>query len=425
MPATILLAIGATAVWFAAVGAVYLRGRGRRDRTAPGPTPTAVQALLTAPERREDPRVLDAAALELAARRVIEIIPADSQAPAMIRPAVIPAERLLPEYHDLLLARVRHRSGPRGAPIPFTALRADDDREALAWRHHFGEAVRHEAAARGLMQSPIRPAFRRVLILSSLLPSTLIFLALRQNTKAGTPTALLAFLLAEILAVGVSMSAVRTRVTRLGHAELAAAYPAQSATVPAEAPVHQSRDRRVLPEQLSPLPAHQIWSHYNGSWHPLDLRSHEVYSDSGARSAMSGVAFVALFCAGSQLVQIAHTHHVSPLTAAVFLGLPLLALAAVAVRTALRRKLPKHLVLQGKIARLWSVQDSDPRANRPASRSPSKYYCVLDVGRAPQSVRLNLAPRRYQTLRVGDIVEVAVRPRRGRIAGLRNLGEDF
>lgn len=425
MPATVFLAIGTAAVWIAAVGAVYLRGRSRRDRHALGPTPAAVQTVLVTPERHDDPRVLNAAVLELAGRNAIEIIPADSQGPAMIRPAVIPDERLLPEYLDLLLARVCHRSGLRGTPIPFTALRADEDREALAWSHHFNKAVRREAAARGLLQPPVRALTRRLLLVSSLLPSTLIYFALRDYWNQETFSAALAFLLAELLAVGAISSAAKVRVTKLGQAELAAAYPREPTAVPAQSQLLERPGRRVLPEQLSPLPAHQIWSSYGGSWHPLDLRSREVYSDSGARSALSGVSAAAAFCIGSEVVHVHGAHHLSLVATAAFIGLPLAFLAALAGRAWLRRKLPKRLVLQGKIARLWSVQDADPRTNRAAGRNPSKYYCVLDVGRAPESVRLNLGPRTYETLRVGDIVEVAVRPRRGRIAGLRNLGEDF
>lgn len=425
MSATVFLAIGATAVWIAAVGAVYLRGRSRRDRNELGPTPAAVQTALVLPDQRDDPRVLNAAVLELAGRNAIEIIPADSQSPAMIRPAVVPDERLLPEYLDLLLSRVCHRSGLRGAPIPFTSLRADEDREALAWRHHFNVAVRREAAARGLLQPPVLTIVRRLLLVSSLLPSALICFALRDYWKQGTFLAVLAFLLAELLALGAMTSAGKVRVTRLGQAELAAAYPRESAAVAASSPIAQSPDYRVLPEQLRPLPSDQIWSYYGGSWHPLDLRSREVYSDTGARSALSGVSALATFCVGSEIVHTDQAHHFSPTAAAVFIGLPAAFLAALGVRAGLRRKLPKHLVLQGKIARLWAVQDADTRTNRPAGRNPSKYYCVLDVGRAPESVRLNLGPRTYQSLRVGDIIEVAIRPRRGRIAGLRNLGEDF
>lgn len=425
MPATVLLAIGTAAVWLAAVGAVYLRGRGRREGAVPGPTPAAVQTLLVAPERRDEQHVVNAAAMELAARNVIEIIPADSQAPAMIRPAVLPDEKLLPEYLDLLLDRVRHRSGLRGTPFPLTALRADEDREALGWRYLFDNAVREEAAARGLIQPPVSPLVRWPLLTTSVVPSALIALALGDYVQHQAFSQAVAFVAAETFALILSMSTLRARVTKAGRAELAAAYPHEPVAVPAPAaPVHRP-DRRVLPEQLSPLPAHQIWSSYGGSWHPLDLRSREVYSDSGARSAMTGAIAAAVFCVGSAIVQNDKTGHLSPATAVVFIGAPIAFIAVIGIRSALRRKLPKQLVLRGKVARLWAAQAADARTNRPAGRNPSKYYCVLDVGRAPQSVRLNFGPRTYQTLQVGDIIEVSVRPRRGRIAGLRNLGEDF
>lgn len=425
MPATLFLAIGAAAVWFTAAGAVYLRGRGRRGRTAVGPTPAAVQTQLTAPDRRDDPRVVNSAVMELAARNVIEIIPADSQGPAMIRPMALPDESLLPEYLNLLLERVCHRSGPRGAPIPLTALRADEDRAALGWRYLFDKAVRQEAVARGLIQPAVPTLPRRALLLTTALPSALIAMVLGDLAKHQTFPEVVAFVAAETLALVVGISALRVRVTKAGQAELAAAYPREPVAIPASAPPVHHPDRRVLPEQLSPLPDHQIWSSYGGSWHPLDLRSREVYSDSGARSAMVGGMPVAMFCIGSTIVHGDQSGHFSVATVAVFIGLPVAFLAANAIRAGLRRKLPKQLVLQGKVARLWAAQDTDARTNRAAGRNPSKYYCVLDVGRAPASVRLNLGPRTYESLRVGDIIEVYVRPRRGRIAGLRNLGEDF
>lgn len=120
-----------------------------------------------------------------------------------------------------------------------------------------------------------------------------------------------------------------------------------------------------------------------------------------------------------------HSHHLPLLTAVVFLGLPAAVLAAIAARAVRRRNLPRYVVLQGKVARLWSDGNADPRANAAAGRRPASHYCTLDVGRAPASVRLDLGPRTYQNLEVGDIVEVAVRPRRGTISGLRNLGGDF
>ena len=424
MPATVLLAIGTAAVWFAGLGAVYLRGRGRRERGALGPTPAAVRTLLVAPDRHDDPRVLNAAATELAARDVIEIIPADSQGPAMVRPAALPDERLLPEYLNLLLDRVCHRAGLRGAPIPLTSLRADEDRAALDWSYLFGQAVREEAVARGLLQPAARTPARWALLLTSPLPSVLIAVALGDYAKQTFPQ-VVAFVTVQTLALVLGVTALRVRVTKAGQAELAAAYPREPAAEPLPAQGAPAPDRRVLPAQLNPLPDHQIWSSYGGSWHPLDLRSREVYSDSGAHSAQAGGMAAAAFCIGSAIIQSDKSGHFSPAVTVAFIGLPVVFLAAIGIRTGLRRKLPKHLVLQGKVARLWAVQDADARTNRPAGRNPSKYYCVLDVGRAPASVRLNLGPRTYQSLRVGDIIEVSVRPRRGRIAGLRNLGEDF
>jgi hypothetical protein len=92
MPTVMIVAIGATAAWGAAV--IALRCRGRRRSPAEGPTPPAVlaalDAALEAAGRREDPRVLNAALMELAAQGVIEVIPADTQGPVMLRPAAPP-----------------------------------------------------------------------------------------------------------------------------------------------------------------------------------------------------------------------------------------------------------------------------------------------------------------------------------------------
>lgn len=421
MPATMLLAIGAGAVWIAAVGAVGLRGRARRDRDALGPAPQAVLILLEAPARHGDPRVLDAAVLELAARGVVELIPAGSRGPAMIRPAALAHERLSPEYLDVLLARLLHRWGLSGTPIPVSALSAAEDRKALLWRREFDKAVRREATARGLMQPPLPLFAPWSLLFSGLVPSALIFFTLAHYWKEQTFLPFLAFALAETLTVGATLTATRVRVTRTGRVELAEALRAQADAVAATAQARQNPERRRPPGQLNPLPAHQIWSDHGGSWHPLNLQSREVYRDSGSRPELAGVSGVAFFCAGSAAVHARNSHHLSVMTAVAFLGLPAAFLAALAIRVALRRKLPKRLVLQGKVARLWPAQQADARAGR----GPSQYHCVLDVGRAPQSVRLILGPRTYQNLEVGDVLEVAVRPRRGRIAGLRNLGADF
>lgn len=205
---------------------------------------------------------------------------------------------------------------------------------------------------------------------------------------------------------------------------VAASAAAESGS-PGDAPTGQYRS--PLPAQLSPLPRHQIWSDHGGSWHPLNLRSREVYRDSGSGSgwAIAGVSTMAVFCAASELTEAAHAHHLQPLTAAAFLGLPAAVLAAVTARAVHRRKLPKRLVLQGKVAHCWQTAQPPPAASTAsAARAAVRGSCILDVGRAPASVCLNLNIRTYQTLRVGDLVEVALRPRRGRISGLRNLGAE-
>lgn len=204
-----------------------------------------------------------------------------------------------------------------------------------------------------------------------------------------------------------------------------AASAAPESALPADA--YAVAGRNALPARLSPLPKHQIWSDYGGSWHPLDVRTHEVYRDSGTGtgSAIAGVCAMAVFCGASELTEAARAHHLQPVTAAVFLGLPAAVLAALTARTAHRRRLPKSLVLQGKIAHCWQDRLPSARASTAsAARAAVRGHCILDVGRAPASVCLNLSIHTYQGLRVGDLVEVALRPRRGRISALRNLGAE-
>ncbi len=433
MPASVFLAIGATAVWASAVVAFRLRGRGRRDRRALGPTPPAVLLTLESDGRFEDPRVLNTVILELAERGVVELVPANSQSPAMIRPAAIPAERLLPEYLDVVLDRLLERCGPSGAPIPLTAMRADEDRRARGWPRELDQAVRREAVARGLLQPSVRGLRRWSLLLAGLAPSALIAAALASYWSVQTFLPFIAFLLAVMLATAAATAVLRARVTPLGSAELRTAgrqpghlVATSARPQSAQSPSAQSPDRRTPPSRLSPLPSHQIWSDHGGSWHPLNLDSREVYSDSVSRSPFLGVMFLAALCAASSVKEAASLHRLSLPTTVVFLGLPAVVLIALAARALYRRRLPKYVVLQGKVAHLRAVQRTDPRAvSRPANAPAWQYSCTLDVGRAPASVRLNLGARRYETLQVGDLVEVAVRPRRGVISGLRNLGGDF
>ncbi len=430
MPASVFLAIGATAVWASAVVAFRLRGRARRGRGALGPTPAAVSLALESNGRFEDPRVLNTAILELAARGVVELIPADSQNPATIRPAAVPDERLLPEYLDFLLARLLERCGPARGPIPLTALRADGDRETRLWMRDLDQAVRREAVARGLLQPTVRGQERWALLLAGLAPSALIGAALAHYWSTKTFLPFIAFLLAAMLTTAMAGAALRARVTPAGLAELRTAGPqaGRPAVLPTQARPAQAADPEGRPDRLAPLPSHQIWSDYGGSWHPLNLESREAYRDSVSRSPFLGVMLLALVCAASSVKEATTAHRLPLPTTAVFLALPAAVLVALVVRATLRRRLPKYVVLQGKIARLSAVPRTDPRAarsNRPAAEAPWHYSATLDVGRAPASVRLHLGRRTYETLQVGDVVEVAVRPRRGTISGLRNLGEDF
>lgn len=285
MPAVLFLAIGATAAWGWAVAAIRLRGCGRRGVPAPGSTPPAVLAVLDS-AGRGDPRVLNAALMELAALGALQIIPANSQGPALVRPAAVPAAGQLPRYLDVLVARLMLRCGPQWEPIPLTAMRPDEDRKALAWSRDFDKAVRREATARGLMQAPVRQLVLWPLLLSGLVPSSLIDLTLAHYWKEQTFIPFVAFLLIDLLTFSAAAAAVRVRVTPAGAAALHAARQAMR-SVPAPL-MTQGSDTRILPRQRDPLPPNQMWSNYGGSWHPLDLESREVYSASASRSPFSG-----------------------------------------------------------------------------------------------------------------------------------------
>jgi hypothetical protein len=102
-------------------------------------------------------------------------------------------------------------------------------------------------------------------------------------------------------------------------------------------------------------------------------------------------------------------------SAAVFVGLPALVLLAGVVNMLRRRKLPKRAVLSGQVAKLWSVKRNDENNNE-------SYYCTLDVGRAPESVRLKVSRSVYRRLQVGQSLEVTVSPRSKRIKDIRPAG---
>jgi hypothetical protein len=80
-----------------------------------------------------------------------------------------------------------------------------------------------------------------------------------------------------------------------------------------------------------------------------------------------------------------------------------------------RRHLPKRAVLRGQVAKLWEERRQSGETER------REYFCALDVGRGPESVRLRLGTGGFRRLRVGQEVEVLVNPRRKSIKDLRYL----
>jgi hypothetical protein len=169
----------------------------------------------------------------------------------------------------------------------------------------------------------------------------------------------------------------------------------------------------VLPNQLQPLPKHQVWSGYGGSWHPLDIESKESYT---VRTGVPAYFLLILFAGLSVVGLVFAKRDGSPsgaLPFAVFGALPVILLVGAATSLLRRRHLPKRAVISGQVAKLWMV------TQRGGESSNTYYYCVLDVGRAPASVRLKTNRALYGRLEVGMDIEVLVNPRARRIKDVR------
>ena len=160
-----------------------------------------------------------------------------------------------------------------------------------------------------------------------------------------------------------------------------------------------------------------MWSDYGGEWHPIDVDARERYGTRGNSTGAVALTVFALLSLGGATAS-AHAAHsaTSNLTAlVVFAGLPILVLAGVLVNLLRRRDLPTRAVLQGQVAKLWSVK-------RGGEDGGEDFFCTLDVGRAPESVRLQVGRSLYRRLRVGEAIEVSVNPRRRRVRDVRSLG---
>lgn len=169
--------------------------------------------------------------------------------------------------------------------------------------------------------------------------------------------------------------------------------------------------------------------------HPRDLGVRETYSVGGNMGGtLTLLAFAALSLAGAITSLRTHSQS-SNAAAALFIGLPTLVLIAILVNILLRRRLPRRLVLRGRVARLWTVVPDAARRNvarnyaAPTGNAgtPELYYCLLhsplDGVRAPEGVRLKLNQTVYQRLYEGQLIEVLVNPRRHRIKDLRSVDE--
>ena len=448
---SVLVAIGCGTLWFAAAAWTRLRTP-RRPPIDGGPVPETIRVALRAGSNRNDPSILNSAILELVETGLLQIEPADSQHPAMVRNRVLPHADRLPAYQASVVSRLLHRQGVSGMPVPLTALQPTEDPTATKWYRDFYKKVQRAAADQGLLQTPLSTKLFALLLVGGLVTSGFIAHALSYYSRATTGLPFAAFLLCVVVTWSTMAWAGRVRPTVAGQALAAggtwtagspapvAAPPRPDSTVimppvepnePVE-PIHSYRQIqpaqdgapptgasiKVLPNQLEPLPANQVWSDYGGSWHPLDTNTKETYAvRSGTPVIFAPIMFGLLSVGG--VIYSAHGHGSTPpnvLVVAVFGGLPLLLILGIAASTLRRRRLPKRAVIRGQVAKLWKVRHTS------GENESTDYYCALDVGRGPESVRLKLGTGLFNRLQVGGVVEVLVNPRRKRIKDIRFVG---
>jgi hypothetical protein len=428
LPGVVLVAIGCGALWSGVV--TWLRTRGPR-RSAPRPddaVPAAVLALLSSLRARsgeEDPTVLNTAVFELAERGVLSIEPADSTHPALVHPASVPHADSLPPYQASVVSRLLHRRGTSAGPVPLSALQPGEDPSARVWHQHFLRQVRKDAAQRGLLRPQASGLAYTALLVLGLACSGAVTAGVAHYWRPHTAIPILVFVNAAIIAAASLHWATRMRLTTTGRRLLAVEArnpePGPEAALaqllrpgpqlPATAPAPQT-GVKVLPGQLQPLPAHLVWSDYGGAWHPLNVGSRETYSLGGSLNGYAPLLFFAVLCLGGAFSTTHDSTHLATVSVIAFAALPAVVLIGAAMSLMRRRSLPKRAVLLGQVAKLWSVKRGD-------QRNGDYYYCTLDVGRAPDSVRLKVGRAVYQRLRVGEQVEVTVNPRRRRIKDIR------
>jgi len=435
VPVSVILAIGCVVGW---VGAA-LWTRWRPSRTLPldyaSPVPEPVLMVLWPRARRDGPAILNAVVLELAEAGVLHIEPADSQGPAMVSPRTLPHASQLIGYQASVVSRLLHRQGVSRMPVPLTALQPDEDPTASKWYGDFFRQVQHAAADRGLLQRAIGSTRFVSMLLSSWLVSVLASNALAHYWHGPAGQAMIQFVLFAVVMFGVLAWASQIRPTRAGQAVTAALIqetpmaPANpvAATARPDAtlvmpPVPEFADSapdvRVLPNQLQPLPKNQVWSAYGGSWHPLNINTAENYAVRNGGPVILIPVFFAIVSLVGAFVSKRGGDPTGTVSFAFFSALPLVVLVFLVAGMLRRRHLPKRAVIRGQVAKLWEVKHSS------GDGDTREYYCSLDVGRGPESVRLKVGRDLFRRLQVGVEVEVLVNPRRKSLKDIRFLGPE-
>jgi hypothetical protein len=428
LPGVVLGAIGCGALWSGLI--TWLRTRAPRRPAQPGGTvPATVLAALRALPYTDDPTVLNTTVLELADRGVLVIEPADSTHPALVYPGSVPNADTLPVYQASVVARLLHRRSDSGRPVPLSALQPGEDQSARAWHDRFVREVRAEATELGLLRPALPVILYVPLFVVGAACSGVLAAAAAHYRQPHTAIPIAVFVNAAIIAFATLYWATRMRLTATGRRVLAnAREPAPTTTaelllrpepaLPTAAPAPQA-GVKVLPNQLQPLPSNLVWSDYGGAWHPLNVGSRESYTLGGGFGAIVPLMFFAALCLGGAVTATAHhSAHVQAVSLLTFAGLPVLVLFGAVLGLLRRRKLPKRAVLIGQVARLWSAKRNDESGGE-------YYYCTLDVGRAPESVRLKVGKTVFQRLQVGQLLEVTVNPRRKRIKDIRPASGQF
>jgi hypothetical protein len=425
VPVSVILAIGCGVVWIG----VTLWTRWRPSNSLPidyaGPVPEPVRMVLRPGARREGGAILNAAILELAEAGVLRIDPADSQGPAMVSPQALPHASQLIGYQASVVSRLLHRQGVSRMPVPLTALQPDEDPTALKWHREFHRQLQRSAADRGLMQRPLGSTRFVAMLLTGLLVSDLAANALSHYWHGQSGLTLFEFIGFTVAVFALLAWAGQTRPTSAGRtlaaAPAAPTDPAPAARRPDSTLVMQpvpeipegAPDVRVLPTQLQPLPKNQVWSAYGGAWHPLDLNTKETYAIRKGSPVILIPVFFAIISLVGAFIAKRNGDPTGTVSFTFFSALPLIVVVFLVLNSLRRRHLPKRAVIRGQVAKLWEIKHSTSEGE---SRD---YYCSLDVGRGPESVRLKINGGLFRRMQVGAEVEILVNPRRRSLKDIR------